>query len=590
MTDTKPYGRWVSKLTPDIMAQASGRLNEVRSNNNAIYWMAQLPQDKGRQVIFRWDGKDKPECVTPDDVNVGNRINEYGGGSFTFYQNTLLYGDKKTNAWFKGSDGAFTNDASFLGDPAPSNNQMICVRENEAGQQLVRVSLKNGEVKIIDDEHDFYAHPRLSETDKHLAYICWDLPHMPWENSQLMVDDNLVDLPGFQSQPTWLDEDLYFLSDHTGFGQLYHYQGLREVKPVCDNWPAHFDAAMPLWNLGMQTFLPLGEDKFAIIFSDEGIYRLGIIDAGKLNVLDLPFTAYGDHLALWEGKLAFNAATPTEPFAIRVLDLSSLKFETLSDEPAVLYNKDISVAKPITFNTQDGHQAHAFYYPPCNSQYQAPKNTLPPLLVMSHGGPTSYTHCAYNNKIQFWTSRGFAVVDVNYRGSTGYGRAYWEALKHRWGETDVMDCVDAAQYLIDEGLVDENKLFIRGSSAGGFLSLCALAATDKFTSAAIYYGISDLSAFMEHTHRFEAGYNDWLLGNVKSPINMVEQFNSPIIFFHGLKDNVVPAIQSEVLFHALQARGIETAFHTYPEEGHGFRQAQTVVDTLEKELDFYLRS
>ncbi len=571
----------MSRLTAQQITQGPGRINEIQANAQGIYWLEQRPAEKGRTVLMHWSGAGPAVCLTPEGVSVGNRINEYGGGSYCLVADQIFYGDQRESLWRPFKHPVVTR----LGDPTCAQERFVFVREENETQSLVEVSMQGEITRVIHDEHDFYAAPRFNANTGELAFLAWDHPSMPWDGTKLyrMKAEQAVlspDLVSFKSQPTWHNHRLYFISDHTDFGQLY-YQDHHEMIPVCKNWPADADAAMPLWLLGMQTFLPLGDETFAIIYSRQGWYYLGLIEQGIHRELDLPFCAFGDQLALWNGKLAFSAATPTEGFAVRLLDLTTEHYETLSARPEPLLDKsEISVPEPITFPSTEGTLAHAFFY--------RPKNPNPPLIVMSHGGPTFYTNAGYSNKIQFWTQQGFAVVDVNYRGSTGYGRPYWEALKHCWGDSDAKDVIAAADFLVGKGWVNPDQLFIRGSSAGGFLSLCAMAACDKFKAGAIYYGVSDLGAFMTQTHRFESGYNDWLVGKtVKSPVEQLEKFNKPIIFFHGLKDTVVPVSHSEVLYEALLAKGVTTALHTYPNEGHSFRAAETVIDSLEKELAFF---
>lgn len=572
-------------LTPKQVSQSQGRLSEVQANKKGVYWLEQIPAQKGRCVIMHWSGQGEARCVTPDNVGVGNRINEYGGASYLLGEETTYYGDLRESIWRPFTDPVNTR----LGDPTYAKGRFVFVREHEGTQSLVEVDETGQIVQTLHDKHDFYAAPRLNPETGELAFIAWDMPSMPWDHTFLYVMQPGATDPSpakgvntFTSQPTWHNNKLYVLSDHTGFGQLYHYHD-GELTAVCHNWPATADAAMPLWMLGMQTFLPLGDNRFAIIYGNQGWYHLGIIENGELCELDLPFCAFGDQLALWNNQLAFSAASPTEGFAIRLLDLETLQYKTISGEQKPLLDKtDISIPEPITFPTSDNTVAHGFFY--------RPPNPNPPLIVMSHGGPTFYTSAAYSNKVQFWLQNGFAVVDVNYRGSTGFGRPYWEALKHCWGDADAKDCIAAADYLVEKGWVNPEQLFIRGSSAGGFLSLCAMASSSHFKAAAIYYGVSDLNAFMSQTHRFESGYNDWLVGKtVKSPVDQLEKYDRPMIFFHGLKDTVVPVSHSEVLYQALQNNGIYTELHTYPEEGHSFRSAQTVVDSLTKELAFFQR-
>lgn len=559
------------KITPEKIIQTPGRISEVRANAEGIYWLQQIPAEKGRTVLMHRTDKGPAVCLTPAGESVGNRVNGYGGGSYCLIEGRSVF-----------------SPGGIFADPTPINNHFICVREEGNTQSLVEITPSGDLVRTLHDQHDFYAAPRYNPGTHELAFIAWDLPSMPWDGTTLYLM-NLADQaqqvlqenrPTFQSQPTWYQNKLFFISDRSDFGELMVFDH-QSIQTVCQNWPSDADAAMPLWMLGMQTFLPLGDERFAIIYSRAGWYYLGLIENGIHRECDLPFCAFGDQLALWHDKLVFSAATPTESFAVRLLDLHTLAHQTISEMPAPLLEPhEIALPEPLIFPSSGGALAHAFFY--------RPKQANPPLIVMSHGGPTFYTNAGYSNKIQFWVQQGFAVVDVNYRGSTGFGRAYWEALKHCWGDSDAKDVIAAAEYLVAQGWVNPEKLFIRGSSAGGFLSLCAMAASDCFKAGAIYYGVSDLSAFMNQTHRFESGYNDWLVGKtVKSPVEQLDKFTRPIIFFHGLKDTVVPLSHSQVLYEAMLDNNVETALHTYPDEGHSFRAAETVIDSMEKELAFF---
>ncbi len=607
----QPYTTWPSELTPERFAKSAARKGEIRCDNTAVYWMLQHPEEKGRQVIMRWDGSGPAKNITADNIDIGNRINEYGGGSYLPCDDTVFYSDRKTNKLYS-DDKPLTDGALALGAATATSDKrfVIMVAEEKTTpvkQSLVAIDASNGETITLDDNIDFYANPQLNQ-DNRLAYLTWQMPEMPWQNSTIhlagfdaqqckLAHQESIALPGYQSQASWYNDTLYFISDHeTGFGQLYCYNNGKAI-PACNNWPSDADMAIPMWNLAQQTYAVIDENSIAVIFAKLGKHYCGIINNGTLEVLDLPYVAYGDHIVHWQGRLIFQAATPLQPFAIIAYDLSTQQTQMLSQLPEnPLQEDDISIAQTIGFLTKDGAQSHAFYYPPKHHAYTSEPDTLPPLMVVSHGGPTSSTHCGFAYKIQFWTNRGFAVVDVNYRGSTGYGRDYWQALKHNWGVVDVCDAVSAADYLADQGLADNNKLLIRGNSAGGFLTLNALTQYDIFTAAAVYYGIGDLLAFLDLTHRFEEGYNAWLLGPYpeqkqlyidRSPINHVEQLNTPTIFFHGLDDTVVPPSQSEAMYQALKTKGIATQLTTFAGEGHGFRGAQTLVDTLEQELAFY---
>lgn len=614
----QPYGFWTSALNPQHMAAASRRLSEVKVEDGRVYWIEQRPQEKGRMVILCHD-QGRVSCLTPEPYAVGNKVNEYGGGSYAVRDGVIYFSNRTDGRWYRKVGETCTpitpDDGAYYADPvfSPSGAWMVLVREKIGeGQSLVGIHLADIRMTVLCQDHDFYASPTFSKNGL-LAYIAWKRPGMPWEYTQLSfghfdeatgayTQTTDIELPGYQSQPHWVGEDLYFISDHSGWGQLYRYATHRHEKrgsaeALCNAWPTQHDMSLPLWNLGMKTFVPLDEEMIGCLAYHQGQAKLGLLYQGTWKPIPLPFTAFGDHLQYEAGHLYFIAATPFEGMEVHALNLSTQAYTTLSSGEALpLVQGDISVALPVTYPSLDGETVHAFFYPPKNHATVGPEGMRPPLLIMSHGGPTSYTHGGFNTKIQFWTNRGFAVLDVNYRGSTGFGRPYWEALKHRWGDVDVSDCVAGAKYCSAQQWVHPGQLFIRGFSAGGFSTLCALVAYDIFAAAAVYYGIADLTEFTHMTHRFEEGYHEWLLGPYethqdlyvkRSPIHHVQNINTPVIFFHGAEDPVVPPAQSARMYNALSLRKIPSDYYSFANEGHGFRWAQTIVTCYERELTFY---
>lgn len=448
---------------------------------------------------------------------------------------------------------------------------------------------------------------------------------MPWDGTELHVaslneDGNIASsehIAGSENesvlQPLWSPSgELFFVSDRNNWWNLYRYNaqctdaespspsedsrapyGKSHAELICD-MPAEF--ATPQWTFGMRSYGFLNEHSILCCYSQEGKWTLATIDLTTqtlanigIDLRDIAGIFCDNNRACF---LAGNAHQTSRLLYFRNNQISVIA----QTSNASLLKEDISVAQAISFTTSDGETAHGFYYAPTNSKICGPDFTKPPLIVMCHGGPTGATESSFNMKIQFWTHRGFAVLDVNYRGSTGYGREYRDRLKKNWGITDVIDVCSGADYLVGRGLVDSEKLAIRGGSAGGYTVLAALAFKDTFKAGASLYGIGDLEALARDTHKFEAHYLDGLIGKypeeiaiykARSPINHVDKLNCPVIFLQGLKDKVVPPNQAEAMVGALQQKGIKAVYVTFEDEGHGFRQAASIAKAITAELDFY---
>lgn len=436
--------------------------------------------------------------------------------------------------------------------------------------------------------------------------ICWNHPQMPWDGTECYCADlnsageitttQLIAGSKTESvfQPQWSPTgELFFISDRNNWWNIYRHSKTG-AEIVCD-MPAEF--ATPQWVFGMSTYGFINDQEIFCCFSQHGQWQLGLIDLASKTLQSIQ-SEFKDIAGVHcNNEYAyFFAASATQPTALYSFHQQTIK-PLLAANKSALTQDDIAQPQAISFATSGNETAHGFYYAPKNKLITAPENTLPLLIVMCHGGPTGATETSLNLKTQFWTSRGFAVLDVNYRGSTGYGRQYRDRLKNNWGITDVIDVCSGANYLIERGLVDKNKIAIRGSSAGGYTVLAALTFGDMFKAGASLYGIGDLEALAKDTHKFEARYLDSLVGeypkekavyHARSPIHHIDQLNCPVIFLQGLKDKVVPPTQAEAMVAALTKKGIKNAYVTFAEEGHGFRQAESIQQAIEAELEFYL--
>ena len=458
---------------------------------------------------------------------------------------------------------------------------------------------------------DFFAAPRFSPDGSRLAWICWDMPNMPWDGTELWAAEvrwggeigRASQVAGGPResifQPGWSPGgDLHFVSDRTGWWNLYR----REAGGSDTNLtPTDAEFGVPAWEFGYATYAFLADGRIACVSHRSGSEHLSMLDAttGELLDLDLPYATFAPYLDADGSRLVFVAGGPAIPHQVVSLDFVTRGVDVVRESERLSFDPGyVSVAEPIEFPTEGGLSAHAYHYPPANPEFVAPEGERPPLVVMSHGGPTAESSPEFDIRLQFFTSRGFAVVDVNYGGSTGYGREYQQRLLGRWGVVDVQDCINAARYLVEEGGADPGRLLVSGGSAGGWTTLCALVFHDVFAAGASYFGVSDLEPFASHTHKFELKYIDDLVGpwpraaevwRARSPVRHAGLLSRPVILFQGLEDEVVPPSQSEIMVQALEANGIPYAYLTFEGEQHGFRKAENIARSLEAELYFYSR-
>ena len=624
---TKPqvaaYGSWRSPITTDLMTSRIIGLGQIVLDGEDIYWSELRPSEQGRTVIVKLNGDHQIQEVTPTPFNVRSRVHEYGGASFLVSDRTVYFSNLIDQRLYRQQIGSepqpLTSKAAIRyadGVLDRQRQRIICVCEDHtvAGREpintLASVELEaDGNPQILVDGNDFYASPRLSLDGSRLAWLSWNHPHMPWDAAELWIGELNSDGSVVQPQriaggadesifqPEWsADGKLYFVSDKTGWWNLYCWQDGR-VEPLAA-MSAEF--GKPLWSLGMSTYAIESTNRIICSYTQLGIWHLASLDTktGELKPLLTPYTEISG-LQATPGRVVFRASSPTEPTAIVQLNLTTGDLAVLRCSSDLTIDPSyLSSPQEIEFPTADGQTAYALFYAPHNQDYVAPPNEKPPLLVKSHGGPTAAASSSLNYGIQYWTSRGIAVLDVNYGGSTGYGRKYRQRLDGNWGIVDVDDCVYGARYLVEKGAVDGERLAISGGSAGGYTTLCALTFRDTFKAGASYYGVSDLEALARDTHKFESRYLERLIGNYpqqrhlyheRSPIHFTERLACPVIFFQGLEDKVVPPNQAELMVEALCHRGLPVAYVAFASEQHGFRSSENIKRSLEAELYFYSR-
>ena len=615
-----PFGSWKSPVTADLVARGEVGLEQVKIDGDDLYWIERRAQEGGRKVVVRHSADGTIVDVTPLPFNARTRVHEYGGGDFAVLGGTIVFANFADQRLYIQTAGGEPKALTPAGELryadlviGPGCNQLFCVREDHSvpGQvinTLVRIELdQENPGRVLVSGNDFYSSPRLSPDNSRLAWLTWNHPAMPWDGTELWVaefsPDGSLNQPrqvaGGQAesifQPEWsAGGTLYFTSDRTGWWNLYRCNENR-VEAVC---PMEAEFGQPQWTFGGALYAFDSESKIICSYSKGGRSYLAEIDTttGALAPFDSAYSAISRVQAA-RGQAVLIAASPTEPTCVVQLNLDTRDVEILRRSRNVDLDPGyLSMPEPLVFRSENGETAHAIFYPPQNRDYVEDENEKPPLLVMSHGGPTASTSVALHHTVQYWTSRGIAVLDVNYRGSSGYGRAYRERLKGEWGIVDVDDCVNGARYLAQTGQVDNNRLAIRGGSAGGYTTLCALTFRDLFKAGASHYGISDLEALAKDTHKFESRYLDGLIGPYperrdlyveRSPIHFTERLACSMILFQGLEDKVVPPNQAEMMVEAVRAKGLPVAYLTFAGEQHGFRKAENIRRVLEAELYFY---
>ena len=600
-------------------------------DSGTVWWLEGRPSENGRVVLVRAEPDADPVDVVPQAFNVRTGVHEYGGGAYCVHAGTAFFSNFDDQRLYRVdpggapvgitpavrgkshryADGRVTSDgALWIGvreRHAPSGRSADVVNE------LVALPTDgSSEPRVIASGRDFYSNPRISPDGSQLCFLAWDLPWMPWDGCELFVGDlaaggeltgvtHVAGRDGEESiwQPEWsLSGDLVFASDRSGWWNLERVRGAeRLVLHVAE---AEFGYAA--WTFGTSSFAFVGDGRIVCAYDADGLTSFGVLDpdSGRMEDLDLVLDSWwGSPYVRAEGeRVVVVAGSATVPNQVLLIDVSAGTTEVLRTSAEVPVSTDrFSLPRAVEFPTEGGLTAHALVYPPTNPDYDAPEGEHPPLIVMSHGGPTGNTTGIFSLDTQFWTTRGFTVVDVNYGGSTGYGRAYRERLNGNWGVVDLADCVNVARYLVAEGEADPERLLITGGSAGGYTTICALTFTDDFAAGATYYGIADLEQFGGgETHKFELQYEHTLIGpyperadlyRARSPIHFVDQISTPMLVLQGADDKVVPPSQADLIVGALRERGVPHAYLLFEGEGHGFRKAENIIRSLEAELSFY---
>jgi dipeptidyl aminopeptidase/acylaminoacyl peptidase len=637
---TAPYGSWSSPITSEMIVASSIGLGEILLDGADVYWLEARPREGGRSVVVRRAADGTITDVTPplsqggaDSFNVRSRVHEYGGGAYLVDAGAVYFANDADQRLYRQRAG--TAPVAITPDPVQprglryadgvvdaARSRMIWVREDHTAgtprpvNAIVEIPLDAPWTqRVLHAGRDFYAAPRLAPDGSRLAWLAWDHPSMPWIGCELWVGEFSADgsITGARRvagggdesifQPEWSpDGVLYFISDRAQNGlrgrwwNLFRAQGAG-LEPV---WPLAAEFGRPQWGFRMSTYAFDGLRRLVCSCVEDGVHRLGVVDLASLAAepVALPYQDISSVRAA-AGRVYFRGGSPTTPPAIVAVDLgerrsTTLRLSTTQDLEA--YRGFISAPEPVAFDTDNGLKAYGLFYPPRNPDFSAPAGDLPPLVVHCHGGPTAAASATLSWSTQYWTSRGFAVLDVNYGGSTGYGREFRLRLQGNWGVVDVADCVNGARHLAERGAVDPERWAISGGSAGGFTTLAALTFRKEFKTGASYYGVGDLEALAKDTHKFESRYLDGLIGPyperrdlyiARSPIHSARLLSVPVAFFQGAEDRVVPPQQAEAMVAALRRRGIPCLYLLFDGEQHGFRRADNIKRALDAELYFF---
>ena len=624
MPTTAPYGSWKSPITTDLIVSGAIGMGQVVLDDEDIYWLEMRPSEEGRMVIVKQALESEPVDVTPEPFSVRTRVHEYGGAAYLVNDGVVFFSNFSDQRMYRQDPceepKPITPEADMRyadGCFDATRNRIICVREDHAsGGEPVNLIVSidaagEAEQEVLFQGSDFCSNPRISPDGRTLCWLTWDHPNMPWDGTQLysgrfndngkLGEPHLVAGSPTESifQPEWSpDNVLHFVSDRNGWWNLWRSEK-GQLWPLTSR---EGEFGKPQWVFGSGTYSFASDELIACSYTENDAWKIAMlhIPSKMLLAIETPYSEMGrGDLKVGDGKIVFIGGAPSLPMSVVQIDLASSKWwELRKSNDLEIDDGYLSTAQPVEFPTENGQTAHAFYYPPKNGDFDGPAGEKPPLLVKSHGGPTGSASTALDLGIQFWTSRGIGVLDVNYGGSTGYGREYRERLNGAWGIVDVDDCCNAALHVVAQGNADPDRLAIDGGSAGGYTTLAALTFKEVFKAGASHYGVSDLEALAKETHKFESRYLDGLVapypeGNElyqeRSPINHTEKLSCPLILFQGLEDQIVPPNQAEMMFDAVRAKGIPTAYIPFEGEQHGFRRSENIKRALEAELYFYSR-
>jgi dipeptidyl aminopeptidase/acylaminoacyl peptidase len=605
----------LTPLPAKVVAEGKIRRNFLFASRSGAYWCENRPLEKGRTVIMHWAAGSSPIEISPPDTNVRSRIHEYGGRPFVAGNSSVYFiNDTDRSLYLKLNQGAPRKVLGLgkwnLADLclSPDGKTLFAIGEHEGADALVAININDAtpEIQILHKGSAFYSAPSIHPDGTKIAWITWDPPQMPWDGSDLWVatiqsDGTLSDAQHFAGgpeesilQPQWSPHGvLHWISDRSGYWNIYRAAGNSSVNIT----PQSNDFGSPPWVLGGSWYAFAPDGSIFTAYYERGTTQLCTVPSHGIGTtpINSPYTDIG-FIHVGESSLYFFGGSPTSILQVVASDLQN-GTQMLWISPTPPPSPDTpptatSLPEEIEFSTTQGQTARAFFYPPSIPG----KGALPPLIIRAHGGPTGFADTTLDLTKQFWTSRGYAFAEVNFRGSSGYGRVYREALNGNWGVVDVDDCVACAQFLARAGRIDEGRVAISGGSSGGYTALCAMARPGIFAAAASYYGISDLELMVKETHRFEAHYFTKILGpypekrelyRSRSPLSMLEKLTGPIIFFQGSEDLICPPSQTEAIYQALLARGIHTRYLKFDGEGHGFRRAESIISALEAEYAFY---
>jgi dipeptidyl aminopeptidase/acylaminoacyl peptidase len=627
VTEVARYGAWASPITADLVARANTYVYEPRIDGDAVWWLELRPAEGGRNILVRGEPWGDPADVTPEGFDVRTLVHEYGGGAYAVADGVAYFANLEDQRLYRQGPGA--EPVPITPEPparrslryadmavSPDRRWIACVRERHEGHGLPVNELVllrtdgSGEAAVVDAHADFVASPAWAPDGSAVAWVRWRMPWMPWDETELVIadvdggtaaDPRIVSSGGSLLHPTWSpDGALHVVSDRTGWWNLYRVDADGSMTNLAAR-DAEFD--VPMWEFGYSPFAFLDDGRIVCAYRSGGEHHLGMLDAttGELIDVDVPYTVFDPPYVRASGsRIAFTAASAAAADEIVMLDFVSRSVEVLRSADDLGISADlVSIGEPITFPSADGRTAYGFFYPPTNPAFTGPQDERPPLVVHAHGGPTSETTPTLRPYLQYFTSRGFAVVDVNYGGSTGYGRGFRRLLYERWGIVDVEDCIAAARYLADAGRVDGDRCVVTGGSAGGYIVLASLAFHPRsYAGGTSYFGVADLEPFATFTHKFELKYTDLLVGpwpetierwRERSPVRKADAIERPLLILQGLEDAVVPPSQAEVMVEALERKRIPYAYLTFEGEQHGFRKAESIARACEAELTFYGR-